>query len=124
MMKKYLQFYVPFLMVCSGIIWFLSRDLGAWETGMRWGIFIYFAFVTLVFHLAVVASTKSRPQVFVRFFMASTTIRLFLHMGILVIFSFTYRPLAFRFILTFLVVYFVFTIFEVILLSKQIKKPV
>ncbi|REJ80946.1 MAG: hypothetical protein DWQ44_04200 [Bacteroidetes bacterium] len=89
---------------------------------ITWGILLYFLFTTLVFHVGLLRSSEGRPQVFVRYYMASTTLKLLLHMGVILIYSIFNKPDAMRFIITFLIFYIVFTAFEVGVVWKQFRK--
>ena len=121
-MKKYLQFFIPFVLIIALILWFTLKGVSAEEANMRWLIFGYFTLITLAFHIGFVYAVKSRPQVFVRYHMASSMFKLFMHLGIIVIYCVTHPYLAVRFIFTFMIMYFIFTIFEVILLNKSTRK--
>jgi hypothetical protein len=54
--------------------------------------------------------------------MASTTFKLLFHLGIIVIYSIFNRENAVPFILSFMVFYFAFTVFEVAFIWKEVKK--
>ncbi len=88
---------------------------------ITWSLLIYFFFVTLGFHLGLVQASKGRPQAFVRYYMATTTFKLLLHMAIIVIYAIFNKEDAVRFISTFLVFYIIFTSFEVAVAWKQFK---
>jgi hypothetical protein len=119
-MKKYFPVFFLFIGLIAAVILVIpsaSEDI----IRMRWMVFGYFSIITLFFHLGVEQTTKSRPQVFIRYFMAATTIKLLMHLGIIVIFSILNRIIATQFILTFLAMYFLFTIFEVVFVWKRVK---
>ena len=110
-MKKYLISFIILLAIAAGIILSLPATVDVIQ--IRWMILAYFAFVTLAFHYGIHKSSQGRPQVFVRYFMAATSIKLFMHLGVIVFYAFSHKALAYNFILTFMVFYFVFTAFEV-----------
>ncbi len=120
-MKKYLQVFTVFIAVIALLIWLVPGATGSEEMNFRWAIYLYFILVTLSFHAGYV-NTQSKPQVFVRFYMASTTIRLLLHLGVIVIYSMFHKELAVHFIITFMIFYFVFTLFELLFVAKRVKK--
>jgi hypothetical protein len=121
-MKKYLPAFLLFVAL-TGVLLFLSiRNTSHDEQNSSWFIFIYFILITVTFHYGIVLTTKSRPQVFIRYYMASTTIRLLIHLGVIVLFSVLHKNFAVRFILTFMVMYFLFTLFEVLFVWRTMKK--
>ena len=80
---------------------------------------LYFFLVTLIFHTGLLRSSKGRPQEFVRYYMASTTGKLLLHVVVILGYSFINRQDSFRFIVVFLVYYIAFTAFETITVFKK-----
>ena len=89
---------------------------------MTWSLLLYFVFITLIFHVGLVKTSKGRPQVFIRYYMASTTFKLLLHMGIIIIYALFNKEDAIRFIVSFLIFYLIFTAFEVAVAWKQFRK--
>jgi hypothetical protein len=94
---------VILLALAAGAI--LSLPATAEIIEIRWMILVYFSLVTFAFHYGIHKSSQGRPQVFVRYFMAATSIKLFLHLGVIFFYAFTHKALAYNFILTFLVFY-------------------
>ncbi len=88
---------------------------------ITWLLLFYFLFITFVFHFGLVHASKGRPQVFVRYYMASTTFKLLLHMGIILIYALFNKTDAVRFITSFLIFYVIFTAFEVAVAWKQFR---
>lgn len=121
-MKKYLAQFLVFISLVAVIMVAASQQCTPEEKQIRWGLYAYFCLLTILFHLGIVRSTKSRPQVFVRYYMAGTTIKLLFHMGIIVVYSLFHRNMAIQFILTFMTLYFLFTVFEVMAVFRQVKK--
>jgi hypothetical protein len=112
-MKKYLQSFLIFIAFLAIIIFFFSKKTDAEAALLTWIICLYFVVTTAIFHYGIVLTTKSRPQVFIRYYMAATTIKLLMHLVIIVLFSISYKELATRFIVTFMIMYLLFTVFEV-----------
>ena len=121
-MKK----YIVLLVILSGIL-----SLGIFITGkfifpefidsLTWVVLGYFILVTTIFHAGLVYYSKGRPQVFIRYYMATTTFKLLLHMGIIVIYALFNKEDAIRFISSFLIFYIIFTAFEVSVAWKQFR---
>jgi hypothetical protein len=119
-MKKYLSVFLIFIVCIAGIIFLSSYKLTHEQYTMAWCIYIYFGILTLIFHYGIVRFTQARPQVFVRYYMGATTLKLLLHLGIIILYSFFHRTMATFFIITFMVMYLLFTVFEVIAVWRNI----
>ena len=117
-MKKYLAAILIFIAIIAGILKLIPPPATCEESCLRWWILLYFSVLTIAFHYGVVVTTRKRPQVFVRYFMASTSLKLLLHLGVIVIYCLFHRPMAVPFILTFLIMYFLFTVFEVVVVMR------
>ncbi|TAH41079.1 MAG: hypothetical protein EYC69_08870 [Bacteroidetes bacterium] len=121
-MKKYIIFLalLSALMALGIFITgkFISAEL---VDSVTWMLLLYFIFVTLAFHYGLVRSAKGRTQVFIRYYMATTTFKLLLHMGVIIIYALFNKEDAIRVISSFLVFYIIFTAFEVALAWKQFR---
>lgn len=108
---------------------FIAAAIFCWNTFMPeklqsnslWFILIFIAAVTVGVHAFMTAPGKT-PQQFIRHFMLITLVKLFLYLTVIGIYAYLYRPQALRFALSFFVLYFAFMIFEVISLTKFVKK--
>lgn len=112
-MKKYLIGFFLFLLLAAGVTAFFSQQATPEIITVRWGLLGYFAVITLAFHAGLEASSKGRPQDFIRYYMGATSFKLLIHLGVIVVFAFTRKELAVPFILTFIIYYFFFTAFDV-----------
>jgi hypothetical protein len=117
-MKKYLPAFLAFILLIAGII-AVSFKTDSEEIRITWIIYFYFSLLTILFHFGIVRTTQARPQVFIRYYMAATTIKLLLHLGVIVIYCLFHKEMAVRFILTFMVMYLLFTVFEVIFVWRK-----
>ena len=82
----------------------------------------YFFALTLIVHLMTIRSAERDPKAFIRFFMGSTALRLFVHMLVVITYKLTFRETSTSFLVAFLLLYLVFQIFEVSSLLKFLKK--
>ena len=89
---------------------------------LAWLMLFFFVAMTAIFHFLSIQSSKGKPQGFIRFYMGSTALRLFLYMMVIVAYRFYDRPTLVPFALGFMAHYFLFTIFEVPVLLKELKK--
>ena len=88
-----------------------------------WMLVCFFAVLTALFHFLSLHSAQGKPQGFIRFYMGSTALRLFLYVLIILAYGFYDKPSIFRFAIGFMVHYFAFTLFEIPLLLKALNKP-
>ncbi len=85
-------------------------------------IVIYFFFLTAIIHQFLMKANEQSPQNFVRSYMTFTAFKILLNLIVIVIYLFIYRSGAIAFVLSFLALYFVFLIFEIISLQKELKR--
>ncbi len=80
---------------------------------------LFFIAVGILAHKSMSKAIRERPARSVNFFMLIAVIKLFVYMGIIIVYALSYREQAAPFIVWFFVYYLVFTFFEVssILLS-------
>lgn len=82
----------------------------------------YFFTITLVIYKLTLRSNERSPQAFFRFFMGSTALKLFLHLTIAVAYRFLFPESAKPFLVSFMLLYLVFQVFEVSALLNYFKK--
>ena len=87
-----------------------------------WFIFSFFFLITMIFHLLTMMSAKKKPQNFIRFYMGSTALRMMLCLIVIVAYRFVNKPTLIPFALAFIAHYFLFTIFEVTMLLRHLRK--
>ena len=121
-MKKYFFIFFIFIFFVAGIIFLSSYKLTSEQYPLVWMIYFYFSILTFLFHYGIVRFTNSRPQVFVRYYMGATTLKLLLHLGVIIFYSFFHRNNAAFFIITFMVMYLLFTVFEVMAVWRKIRE--
>lgn len=118
-MKKHLLRYLFLLVVFAVSVCLLAGGAATYVPSLFTDRFllqtgVYFYLVTALFHIGLVRASAGRPAVFVRYYMAATTIKLFLHLGVLVACLFLYENDTLRLGLTFMFHYVFFTAFEVV----------
>ncbi|HEY0029715.1 MAG TPA: hypothetical protein VGC65_03065 [Bacteroidia bacterium] len=92
------------------------------QTNMTWPIWGFFLLVTTLLHFVLIKAAEESPRKFVVLFMASTGIKLFTYLIIILLYALLKREAALGFVLFFLVMYFFYTVFEVITLLKHFRK--
>src|SRR4030095_13154357 len=68
---------------------------------------------TVAFHSGLERASAKSGQVFVRYFMGATSVKLLVFMMIIIIYALLNRPTAFAFIMHFFIFYLLYTVFEV-----------
>jgi len=86
-----------------------------------WMIIGFFVVMTSVFHFFSISQSKGKPQGFVRFYMGSTALRLFMYIMVIIAYRFYDKSTLVPFALGFMTHYFLFTIFEVPVLLKELR---
>lgn len=121
-MKKFIR---SSIILCSVLLilitcwnYFLSGNLSSPHAGI---IVIYFFFLTAVIHQFLIKANTQSPQNFVRSYLTFTALKLLLNLMVIIIYILINRNGAMAFILSFLILYFIFLVFEVITLQKELK---
>jgi len=84
-------------------------------TASRFHFFNVFVFVvTAIVHYLLMKQSTNRPQKFINSFMLSITAKLMLFVIVIVAYAFTHKPQAPAFIVSFFIMYIVYTSLEVI----------
>jgi len=126
MQKDFLSFLKAifiFSLILSVFIYLASLFFSSVKIdSITWIILSYFFILTLIFHYGLLRSSQGKPQGFIRYYMAATTFKLFVHIIVLSLYCLFNRQEAVRFIITFLIFYVLFTVFEVTLAAKKFKK--
>ncbi len=87
-----------------------------------WMVLGFFVLATIIFHSTVVNSAKGDPQSFVRSYMSMTAAKLILYGAVIVIYAFIDRTRIMQFALGFVAHYLLFSVFEVRMLLRQLRK--
>ena len=87
-----------------------------------WLMVGYFTTMTALFHFFSINASKGKPQGFIRYYMGSTAIRFFLYIMIIVAYRFYDKSTLVPFAIGFMAHYFLFTLFEVPILLKELNK--
>lgn len=109
-----------FFVAAGGYCW--NTFMPAYAIGAMWAVFAFFVLVTLVFHVLTMKFAEGDPQRFVRYYMASTAVRMLLSVTLILVYRFIDKEGVIPFAMAFMAHYFAFTIFEVGQLLKELKK--
>jgi hypothetical protein len=81
-------------------------------------ILIFHAAIAFLSFALIIKKTESAPKKFVSVYLGNTTVKLLLFMAILFIYALSYLHDAVNFIISFFIIYIIYTIFEVVHLVK------
>lgn len=98
-----------------------SVEPANWHTPHAWVLVAFFYLMGIGFYGGLIYSTDGDPKAFIRFYLAGTTIKLFVLLAVLVLFSLALPQSARGFIIKFFILYLIFTAFEVHYLYKKYK---
>ena len=85
-------------------------------------LIVFFAGLTIGVHLILTNAGKKKISQFSTYYMGSITAKLFIYLIFIIIYVFSDRENAVPFLITFLLLYFLFTSFETYYLLKDLKK--
>lgn len=85
-------------------------------------LWVFFVVSTFLIHFILVRVSEKNPKLFVGYYMGITAIKLFGYLIIIVIYALLKREAALGFTIWFLVLYLLYSGFEVVMLLKHFKK--
>ncbi len=121
-LTKHFLLYSIFLALIAGALfyWNYSQPIEN-VLSASWGVFAFFAVSFLLNHLSLLNAENKKPGVFIRRFMGTSTLRLFVFVIIIVLYAMTHKTQAHLFILHFLIFYFLFATFEIATLYNHFR---
>ncbi len=126
MRKDFLNFLKAifiFSVITSALIYVASLSLVEDKINpLTWLLLFYFVSITAVFHFGLLKASEGKPQVFIRYYMGATTFKLFIHVIVILMYCLFNRNDAVRFIITFLILYILYTVFETVVAAKRFRK--
>jgi hypothetical protein len=85
-------------------------------------LWLFFVISTFLIHWILVKADQKNPKTFVGYFMAITGIKLFTYLIIITVYALIVGKAALGFVLWFLVLYLLYSGFEVVMLMKHLRK--
>jgi len=92
------------------------------QSSLMWPLWMFFVVTTALIHYVLVKVAQKDPKLFVGYFMGITAIKLFGYLIILTIYGLLKREAALGFTLLFLLLYLLYSGFEVVMLMRHFKK--
>ena len=126
MRKKYQQFIIRLTilsLITGAIVFFLNRLFSPEyiSPALPWLIILFYA-VAAVVHYVLLRITALNPRKFVGYFMLATSLKLMVYLVVLVIYVFNVKDGILAFVLSFFILYIIYTVFEVITILSQTKE--
>jgi hypothetical protein len=126
MRKKYLQFIVrlTLLSLFLGFIAFIMNRLlpdGMISPALPW-LFLLFYITGAAVHYVLLRITALNPRKFVSYFMLATFFKLMNYLIVIVVYTFYVRQGILSFIISFFILYIIYTVFEVATILAQTKE--
>ncbi|NTV82710.1 MAG: hypothetical protein HGA23_00235 [Bacteroidales bacterium] len=126
MRKKYQQFIIrlTILSLITGILVFILNRLFSSEIippALPW-LIILFYLVTAVVHYALLRISAMNPRKFVGYFMLATFAKLMVYLVVMVAYVFKVREGMLAFVLSFFMLYIIYTVFEVVTILAQTRE--
>jgi hypothetical protein len=126
MRKKYLQFLIRLTvlsLVLALIAYILSRFLpdGMIPRVLPY-LFLLFYVIGALIHFVLLRITAMNPRKFVSYFMLATFFKLMNYLIVIFVYIFYVKEGILPFILSFLILYIIYTVFEVVTILAQTKE--
>jgi hypothetical protein len=99
-----------------------TYTLPALQVPEAYYILLYFYLSTALVHNILIKVNKKSPKDFIKFYMATTGLRLMLNLMVITVFALLSKERAIPFTIAFMISYLAYLIFEVIILLNQTKK--
>lgn len=106
------------------IILFIWKQYASerFQSDLMLPLWLFFVITTFLIHYVLVRADQKNPKTFVGYFMGITAIKLFGYLIIITIYALVVGKTALGFTLWFLVLYLLYSGFEVVMLMKHLKK--
>lgn len=122
--ERFVLYLLTFsLLLCVVLFFFIPSLPDKFRFDEWWKIIVFFFIITSAFHYGLLKSTSKRPNAITIYYMATTTIKLLLYVGIIIGYSLMHKDKSAGFIVSFFIMYFFYTAFEVSILYKKFSTP-
>jgi len=122
-MKPYLTLMFVLLLVCLLVGWGLSANQIITLPTVFWlGAVLFFPISSSLIHFLLLKSVEGKPTRFVTAYMGLLSLKMFLHLIIIVAVGLTFREYAVQFVLLYAGFYLLYTVAETVSLFKVFYK--
>lgn len=120
--SNFIRYFLPFVLFLAVLIRLSFQVFDNFSSPHLWYIYAFFIISSIITYLLTLSASKSSPQYFVRYYMASTGIKLSFYLFIIIAYALINRNEAAGFIISFLILYICFSVFEVFTLIKHFRQ--
>lgn len=117
------RFFIRLLLLAIavvGLTLLMKLSMPQFVTSFWWTLILFFVAVNiLVYFLTMKMKSKNDFRKFNNFYMLTTVIKLLLYLSVVAVYSFIFSEDSKAFIITFLIYYLCFTVFETLMLVKN-----
>lgn len=118
--KKFFVSLLFLVIAVVGLTFLLKLSMPQFVTSFWWMLIIFFVAVNvLVYLLTMKMKAKNDFRKFNNFYMLTTVTKLLLYLAIVAVYSFVFNEDSKAFIITFMIYYLCFTVFETVVLAKK-----
>ena len=123
LLKKYLKKVLIFSILIGLIAFILySTLLKEYYLPVFPYLFLFFILINISVHWFMMSAGKKRPATFSAYYMGTVSLKLFIYLIFLVIYVLADKKNAAVFIVSFFILYVLFSVFETVALLKDFKK--
>lgn len=126
MLRSFKGFFIQLSLfsMLTVVVLFLWQNYASprFQTSLGLLIWSFFIATTALIHVVLLKSTENNPKKFITSFMVATALKLFSYLIIILVYALIKREAALGFVMLFLVMYFLYSAFEVVVLLKHFKK--
>lgn len=118
--RKFFISLLLLVMAVVGLTLLMKLSMPQFVTSFWWALILFFVAVNiLVYFLTMKMKAKNDFRKFNNFYMITTVTKLLLYLAIVAVYSFVFNEDSKAFIITFLIYYLCFTVFETVVLTKK-----
>lgn len=122
-LKPFLLKLLIFSIFTSGILFIWEKYASdRFQSDFMWVLWFFFFASTAFIHYILISLSEKDPKRFIGYYLGITGIKLFGYLIIITVYALLKKEAALGFTLWFLVLYLLYSGFEVVMLLKQFKK--
>lgn len=122
-MNRYILTMILISALCAGLAFFgLQAGYHELPTAFWLGPPLFFLFTSVLIHFFLMNSVSGRPQRFVNMFIGMLSLKMFLHLIVILAVAFSFKMYAVPFIIVYALNYLLFTVAETISLFRLFYK--
>ena len=118
--KKFFVSLLFLVIAVVGLTLLIKSSMPHLVTSFWWALILFFTIVnTFVYLFTMKMKAKNDFRKFNNFYMLATVTKLLLYLAIVAVYSFVFNEDSKAFIITFMIYYLCFTVFETVVLAKK-----